>query len=171
MRNDAGLAYQPYNNDKGLKRPHSPVTQAVLFTNKYLPPSKFLIPLSMISITNFLFSKKLETESGITGNRLWYNPAKYAQAQTHHQWPMTNNPNRGYIQQTVPAHPILIPHNDTPPGQGKVVGPKTNSISIEKISAPQPDFGIHRRLLSAVPPSGQIVYPEYLPQNRDFANK
>ena len=136
----------------------------------------------------------LETDSG----RLWYNPAKYAQAQSPHQgWPMTNVPNSRYTlqQQAVPApHPILIPHNDPPPQLVKQQSsvpqpsqqPKTNSISIEKISAPQQDFTIHRRLLSNVPPpsaqpqaapgtfftpSGQIVYPEYIAQNRDFPSK
>jgi hypothetical protein len=78
----------------------------------------------------------------------------------------------------VPAHPILIPHNEShPPPQliKQQQQPKTNSISIEKISAPQQDFTIHRRLLSAVPSNfapGQLsVYPDYIAQNRDFPNK
>jgi hypothetical protein len=174
VRNDVGLAYQPYSsNDKGgVKRPHSPVNQADYYkhggqTQRYLPP---------------------KTDSGITGNRLWYNPAKYAQSQTHQGWPITNVPNRGYIQQAVPSHPILIPHNDPTPQlvkqQPSSQQSKTNSISIEKIPTPQQDFALHRRLLSsAVPPStqapaqtfftasGQIVYPEYITQNRDFPNK
>lgn len=169
VRNEVGLSYPQYNNDKGVKRPHSPVNQNDYYKHggqqqRYLPP---------------------KTDSGITGNRLWYNPAKYGQ--THQGWPMSNVPNRGYIPQTVPTHSILIPHNDPPPQMVKQQQmpptaqpqqPKANSISIEKISAPQQDF---RRLIAAVPPStqaqqffaatGQIVYPDYMTQNRDFPNK
>lgn len=98
--------------------------------------------------------------------------------------------NRYTLQQpSVPAsHPILINHNDQqqPPQlvkqhQSQNSQPKTNSISIEKISASQQDFTIHRRLLSnqtqqqgqqIVFAPGQIVYPEYIAaQNRDFPNK
>lgn len=118
---------------------------------------------------------------------MWYNPAKYSQSQTHQGWPMTNvPPNRGYIQQAVPPHPILISHNDPSPQlvkQQQQAPPPSqqpkNSISIEKISTPQQDFNIHRRLLQGVPPStqsfftpaGQIVYPDYIAQSRDFPNK
>lgn len=48
VRNDVGLAYQPYSNDKsGVKRPHSPVNQADYYkhggqTQRYLPPSKYI---------------------------------------------------------------------------------------------------------------------------------
>lgn len=98
--------------------------------------------------------------------------------------------NRYTLQPSVPTpHPILINHNDQQqqqPPQLVKQQPKTNSISIEKISASQQDFTIHRRLLSNGPPSnqsqqqnqgqivfapGQIVYPEYIAQNRDFPNK
>lgn len=45
VRNDVGLAYQPYSNDKGVKRPHSPITQTDYYKHggqpqRYLPPSK-----------------------------------------------------------------------------------------------------------------------------------
>lgn len=135
----------------------------------------------------------LETDAP---GRLWYNTAKYAQSQPSHQaWPMPPSGNR-YTLPSVPApHPILINHNDQQQQQPQLVKqhqqqsqsqnaqPKTNSISIEKISASQQDFTIHRRLLSNGPQSNQsqqgqivfapsqIVYPEYIAQNRDFPNK
>jgi hypothetical protein len=105
------------------------------------------------------------------------------------------------LQQAVPAppHPILIPHEPpqlvkqqqtpsvAPPSSQQQQQQKANSISIEKIPAPQQDFTLHRRLLSSVPvppppnssktpgqtfytPTG-IVYPEYITQNRDFSSK
>lgn len=46
VRNDVGMPYQPYNNDKGVKRPHSPMTQdyykhgAGQPQRLYLSPSK-----------------------------------------------------------------------------------------------------------------------------------
>lgn len=107
---------------------------------------------------------------------------------------MGNVPGNRYTLQpsVTSSHPILIPHNDhqqQPPPQlvkqhqsQSSLPQKTNSISIEKISGPQQaDFTIHRRLLppsSQAPPSGQafyapgqMVYPEFISQNRDFQNK
>lgn len=127
--------------------------------------------------------------------RLWYNTAKYAQAQPA-PWPMGTG-NRYTLQSTVPApppHPILISHTDhqQPPPQlvkqhqsqqpPASQPAKTNSISIEKISGPpQADFTIHRRLLppsTQAPPPGQtfyapgISYPDFIAaQNREFQNK
>ncbi|KAG5678218.1 hypothetical protein PVAND_007910 [Polypedilum vanderplanki] len=186
IRNDVGMNYQPYSNEKGVKRPHSPMTQADYY-NKHGQAQRLYLPP--------------KTDANITGNRLWYKPATQGYGSQGHQqtaqaWPTISNvPNNRYtLQQTVPAppHPILIPHEppqlvkqQAPSVAPSSQQPKTNSISIEKITAPQQaDFTLHRRLLSAVPPpptsktQGQtfyaptgIVYPEYITQNRDFSSK
>lgn len=47
FRNEVGLNYQPYNNEKGVKRPHSPMNQdyykqgASQPQRLYLSPSKY----------------------------------------------------------------------------------------------------------------------------------
>lgn len=54
VRDEVRLPYQPYNNDKGVKRPHSPMTQDAYYKHGagqpqrlYLSPSKFLIFLNI----------------------------------------------------------------------------------------------------------------------------
>lgn len=173
MRNEQNQ-YMPYGNvsDKGLnKRSRSPVSQGDYYKHSnqgvYLPQKdqRSVVP---------------DTGRAV----LWYNPAKYGAPPPHTQWAMTNNnivTNR-YPMQSVPQpvqtrHILIGDHQQPQPpqlvktssSQPPSVQKSGAAISIEKINdpmrakitQPQQDFTIHRRIN---PPQGQQ------PQQSDFQN-